>query len=133
MQEKNDLKLRHQQLLEEKEQLVAAQQKGGKSWTPAMQERLDAVVEEIVDLEEALEPTSEVEEKKDAYVPKPGEERFYHVQMIYGDDKYDSKTGNLIAKPFIQKYTPGEYRHFKEFANRLGYRDIKVLWDPTKK
>lgn len=127
--------------MQEKEKLVAEQKAGGKAWTETKQARLDEVVVTLLDLQDELEgleataaeatATSENQENPTAYVPKPGTEGFYHVRMTQGS-KYDSETGEQIAKPFIQTYTKGEYKHFEQFGKALGYKNIEVLWDPTK-
>lgn len=129
MQDKKDLELQYKQLQQEKEQLVAEQKAGGKAWTKEKQERLDSVVENLVDVTEALE---NMEASEGKYVPEPGTEGFYHVSMIKGTKKFDPETGKQIAFPFIQTFTQGEYKHFSVFGRHLGYTDITVLWDPTK-
>lgn len=88
-----------------------------------LQDELDAL--------EAPAATETSTEVPTAYVPKPGTEGFYHVRMTQGS-KYDSETGKQIAKPFVQTYTKGEYKHFEKFGKALGYKNIEVLWDPTK-
>lgn len=110
------------------------QKAGGKAWTKEKQERLDSVVESLVDVSEALESLEKVEtdQSTGTYVPKPGTEGFYHVSMIQGRKKFNEETGEQIAFPFVQMFTPGEYKHFSVFGKHLGYSDIKVVWDPTK-
>lgn len=116
---------------------MAEQKAGGKAWTDAKQTRLDEVVVTLLDLQDELDAletastASEVPANPTTYVPKPGTEGFYHVRMTQGS-KYDSETGEQIAKPFIQTYTKGEYKHFEKFGKALGYKNIEVLWDPTK-
>lgn len=123
-----------QQLQQEKETLVAEQKQGGKNWTSEKQARLDAVVEELVDTTDALEAmnTADDEATPAPFIPKPGEEGFYHVRMTDGKKKFNSETGERFNFPFVQKFTKSEYKHFKEFGEALGYVDIEVLWDPTK-
>lgn len=138
MQSKKDLELKWQQLQIEKKQLVAEQQKGGEAWTAEKQDRLDAVVEELIDLEEEIaalevkEVAAGTKGKTEKYVPEPGSEGFYHVRMTKGKKKFDPETGEQFNFPFVQTFTKGEYKHFAEFGSALGYVDIEVLWDPTK-
>lgn len=118
----------------QKEQLVQEQAKGGKTWTPEKQSKLDSVVLAIVDLEEAIEKAKAGEgtEKEETYVPAPGTESFYHVRMTKGLLKYDPVTGERYNMPFVQIMTSGEFKNFSQFGPKVGYYDIKVLWDPTK-
>lgn len=124
-----------QQLQQEKETLIAEQKKGGKNWTPEKQERLDAVVEELIDATDALDSlnaeASETASPK-PFIPEPGDEGFYHVKMTNGKKKFNPETGEQFNFPFVQKFTKSEYKHFKEFGGKLGYVDIEVLWDPAK-
>lgn len=122
-----------QALESERDTLVTAQKAGGKAWTADKQERLEALLMEIMDVQDDIADlaTPEDTSKEEAYVPKPGTEGFYHVQMTKGK-KFDPNTGEQISKPFVQVYTPGEYKHFAKFGEALGYCNIEVLWDPTK-
>lgn len=138
MQSKNleELQQTLKALESERDTLTAAQKAGGKNWTTEKQARLEAVLLEIMDTQDDIAELTEPKEEEAVtpknYVPKKGTERFYHVQMTKGK-KFDPNTGKQLNKPFIQMYTQSEYKHFEKFGKALGYCNIVVLWDPTKK
>lgn len=131
-------------------QLVSEREKTG-SLTPEKQAKLDSINEQLEYVEDAIDALDEVKEELDKtkaeladvksgkepdffkdYKPEPGTERFYHVAMCNGELKYDAKTGKRYNYPFTQIMTSGEFKNFSQFGDKVGYTNIKVLWDPTK-
>lgn len=68
--------------------------------------------------------------KQEVFIPEMVDSKLYHVMLRTGKPKYSS-TGEDISPKQIQKFTVAEFKHFKQHAERLGYR-MEVLFDPTK-
>jgi hypothetical protein len=133
---KQQLQTELEKLSAEKEKLVAAKASLPEKWTEKAQEKLDKVVEDIVDLEEQIElaqedETATVSEEKasEAYTPEEGTEEFVHLLLVKGR-RFNPKTGKEESTPYKQLFTHGEFQLFKENYVRLGYSVIQVLHDP---
>lgn len=125
----------HRQALTRKSELTVAKTKGGKNWTPEMQEELDEIAEMLVDIEEVLEQkkseaTVSTEAKaEDIYIPPTGTENMVHVSLFTGN-RYDPKTGKEINKPYRQMFSFSEWQLFKNNYSNLGYTIASVLHNP---
>jgi hypothetical protein len=61
------------------------------------------------------------------YKVPDNEKDVYHVQVTRNE--FDPATGKPLFQPFVQKYTPDEFKIFKQFPH--GYAIEEVLHDPT--
>lgn len=61
----------------------------------------------------------------------PGEETdVYHVNIQKGT-RFDPITGKEIGKPYVQKFSIAEFRHFEKHAAALGM-NFKVVHNPEE-
>lgn len=68
----------------------------------------------------------DVEEK---YLPQANERGLYHVVMA--KRAFHPVTRVRLEVPFVQKFSPAEYRVVSANLAQLGYDDINILWDPN--
>lgn len=102
----------------------------GDKLTKEQQARLDEVAEKVIDLEEQLEIVEIAKpEKKEGYQVPKGTENLVHLSIVRGE-QFDPNTGKEISEPYIQMFTFGEAKTFKERYKLLGYVIKKVLHDP---
>lgn len=111
---------------ERKSELEAIKAKGGKGWTPELQEELDDAALFLVDADDVIE-------EKAAAVPsykvKPGTEKMVHLSLIRGR-RFNPHTGKEESKPFTQLFTFSEWQLFKKNFAGLGYTIVDALHDP---
>lgn len=130
MQTKKELQSRLMDLEAAKSSLVVKKNKGTITATETKQ--LNAVVSELVDIEEELaklEATATVETP--TYAVNPREAHLYHVKVTKGS-KFDPETGKPLNTPFVQKFTEPEYKQLVGSLGSLGYK-LEVLHQPIKK
>lgn len=66
---------------------------------------------------------------QDSYIPdNPKEINLFHVKLER--EAFDSKTGQRLSKPFIQKFTIPDWNQFEKNSTGLGY-SVNILWNPT--
>ena len=112
-----------------KSELEAIKAKGGKAWTPELQEELDDIALFLVDVNDVIdEKASAISEKTD-YEVKPGTEKMVHLSLVRGR-RFNPHTGKEESKPFTQLFTFSEWQLFKKNFAGLGYTIIAVLHDP---
>lgn len=112
-----------------KNELEALKAKGGKGWTPELQEELDDIALFLVDINDVIEEkTAQIKEKANNYKPKPGTENMVHVSLIHGH-RFNPRTGEEESKPFVQLFTYSEWLLFKKNYVGLGYT-IEILHNP---
>lgn len=122
-------------------ELEALKSKEGAAFTEELADELDNCVMELgaatdeidkIELAEFREAAAAKKEgiKKEVFIPEVVDSKLYHVMLRTGKPKYSS-TGEDISPKQIQKFTVAEFKHFKQHAERLGYR-MEVLFDPTK-
>lgn len=63
------------------------------------------------------------------YIVQPGSEKNVHLRLRHGK-RFDSSTGKEISPEFNQVFSYSEWRLFKAHHISLGYKIIKVLFDP---
>lgn len=63
-----------------------------------------------------------------AFKPTPETAHLFHVKI--SREEYDPATGKPLFIPFVQTFTPDEYRLFLKHPH--GYSVKEVLHDPTK-
>lgn len=140
-----------QELKEQKDKVVQAKAENPTKWTKASQDKLDKLVEAIVDLEEQIEladpdetagqetPTetegekpqeTPAEAKEEGYSPEEGTEKMVHLKICHGR-RFNPNTGKEEATPKTQLFSYGEFQLFKQNYSRLGYTVVEVLHDPT--
>lgn len=122
-----------QALLDKKAKLEKIKAEAPDSWTDKLQVTLDEVDGEITDIEEEIAEAEKQESKvyKDASYKLPkNTERFVHLAIIKGR-RFDENTGKEIAVPRVQMFNYGEFKLFLQNGARLGYKVVKVLYDPT--
>lgn len=112
-------------LKKKKQELLQAKESGPKEFSEEAQSELDEVTEKIVDLEEQIEATTTT------YVPEPGTEKLVHLSIINGR-RFNENTGEEISKPYVQKFTYGEYKNFVKNASLCGYTIVEELYNPYK-
>lgn len=106
-------------------------------FTESNQAQLDAITEQIVDLEDLKEQIelsgndNEQVANKDHYQPKPGTEKLVHLLITRGR-RFDENTGKEVSKPYVQTFTYGEYKNFIKNAELIGYNIVKELYNPYK-
>ena len=61
---------------------------------------------------------------------KKGEEGHVHLEIIKAE--FDPKTGKQKFKPFVQTFTPKEYRSFLEYPNGMGVVKVHHLPEGVK-
>ena len=105
-----------------KSELEAIKAKGGKAWTPELQEELDDIALFLVDVDDIIED-------KANYKVKPGTEKMVHLSLVRGR-RFNPHTGKEESKPFIQLFTFSEWQLFKKNFTGLGYTIIAALHDP---
>ncbi len=125
----DELKAIKNKAVARKAELEAAKTKGGKGWTPDMQEEFDEVALFLVDLEEIIDQKMLEEPATPSYIPEPGTENMVHLSIVRGR-RFNPMTGAEISKPFIQKFTFAEWQLFKNNFKGLGYTIMEALHDP---
>lgn len=63
------------------------------------------------------------------YIVQPGSEKSVHLRLRHGK-RFDSSTGKEISPEFNQIFSYAEWCLFKVHHISLGYKIIKVLFDP---
>lgn len=106
--------------------LEALKVKGGKAWTPELQEELDSLALLLVDVDDAIEEKAKA---KTSYTPEPGTEQMVHLSIVQGR-RFNPLTGKEESKAFTQLFTFGEWRLFKKHYKSLGFTVLTVLHDP---
>ena len=117
-----------------KVELEALKAKGGKEWTPALQEELDDVVLFLVDVDEkkkkkAASASGETATETTSYNLAPGTEKMVHLSLVRGR-RFNPLTGKEEAKVFTQLFTFAEWQLFKKNYKNLGYTIMAALHDP---
>lgn len=112
---------------ERKIELEALKTKGGKEWTPALQEELDDVALFLVDVDDVIEEKATT--KIPSYSPAPGTENMVHLSLVQGH-RFNPHTGKEESKVFTQLFTFAEWQLFKKNYKNLGYTIIAALHDP---
>ena len=137
-----------------KSELEAAKTKGGKAWTPEMQDELNEIAIFLVDIEDCIDEktaeaakiealqairveqaksraeqaSKETETSPKGYVVKQGTEDMVHLKLVKGK-RYNPNTGDEISKPYVQVFTFSEWQLFKKNFTGLGYVIVDVLHD----
>lgn len=117
-----------------KAELEALKAKGGKAWTPALQEELDDVALFLVDVDDVIEEkaasiSGETATKTTSYNPAPGTEKMVHLSLVRGR-RFNPLTGKEESKVFTQLFTFAEWQLFKKNYKNLGYTVMAALHDP---
>jgi hypothetical protein len=116
-----------------KTELETLKAKGGKAWTPELQEELDSLALLLVDVDDAIEEKAKAEEKfktkAPSYTPEPGTEQMVHLSIVQGR-RFNPLTGKEESKAFTQLFTFGEWQLFKKHYKSLGFTVLAVLHDP---
>lgn len=110
-----------------KTELEALKAKGGKAWTPELQEELDSLALLLVDVDDAIE--EKAKSKTSSYTPEPGTEQMVHLSIVQGR-RFNPLTGKEESKAFTQLFTFGEWQLFKKHYKSLGFTVLAVLHDP---
>lgn len=135
LEEVKDYKLKAEN---RKAELEALKAKGGKAWTPALQEELDSVVLFLVDVDDVIEAKTTAAEEviaaeektaKASYVISPGTENMVHLSLVHGR-RFNPLTGKEESKVFTQIFTFAEWQLFKKNYAGLGYTIVAALHDP---
>lgn len=126
---KSQLQLQLQQLQQKKAELLQKKTEAPSKFTKDWQDELAKVTEQIIDLEEQIE--LEGDEQNTGYKPAPGTENLIHAKITRGH-RFDENTGKEISVPYVQMFTYGEFKNFKEKASLIGYT-YEVLYNPYKK
>ena len=108
-----------------KAELAALKADTKKGITEEQQEELDAIAIFLVDVDDIIE----AKEKSEVYKVPKGEEKLVHLKIVNGR-RFNPNTGKEESKPFIQKFTYGEFTVFKNSHSMLGYIVVEVLHDP---
>ena len=127
---KSQLQQELQKLQQEKKELMESKAKAPSKFTKEQQAKLDAITEQVIDLEEQIELASD-EQPGTGYKPQPGTENLAHLSIVKGR-RFDENTGKEISGPYIQMFTYGEYKNFKKNAELIGYNIVEVLYNPFK-
>lgn len=112
-----------------KAELGALKAKGGKEWTPALQEELDDVALFLVDVDDVIEEKAASTTTKPSYTPAPGTEKMVHLSLVRGR-RFNPLTGKEESKVFTQLFTFPEWQLFKKNYKNLGYTVMAALHDP---
>lgn len=118
-----------------KAELEALKAKGGKEWTPELQEELDDVVLFLVDIDDVIfdkaanNVSKEITSDDSSYNPEPGTENMVHLSLVRGR-RFNPLTGKEESKAFTQLFTFAEWQLFKKNYKNLGYTVIAALHDP---
>lgn len=111
-----------------KSELEAIKAKGGKAWTPELQEELDDIALFLVDVNDVIDEKASATPAK-PYDLKPGTEKMVHLSLVRGR-RFNPHTGKEESEPFTQLFTFSEWQLFKKNFAGLGYTIIAVLHDP---
>ena len=71
-----------------------------------------------------------VKPKEDEYTPKESEKDLFHA--ILEKPLFNTGTGERLSNPYLQKFTPREWKVFIANAEKLGYT-VNVTWNPEEK
>lgn len=112
-----------------KAELEALKTKGGKAWTPELQEELDDVALFLVDVDDVIEEKAANITTKPSYIPAPGTEKMVHLSLVRGR-RFNPITGKEESKVFTQLFTFAEWQLFKKNYKNLGYTVMAALHDP---
>lgn len=115
--------------IERKAELEAIKAKGGKAWTPELQEELDDIALFLVDVDDVIEEKVSAAPVKTGYEVKPGTEKMVHLSLVRGR-RFNPHTGKEESKPYTQLFTFSEWQLFKKNYAGLGYTIVAVLHDP---
>lgn len=124
-----------------KAELEKSKAKLGNKFPPADEESLLEATEQIDDINAILSARAEAvkaatqtdsDSQESNYVVKEGEEDLVHAEIIYGENRYDSKTRKQLIFPYVQTFTTREFETFKAHADNLGYEILRILHQPTK-
>lgn len=113
-------------VIAQKSEFEAIKNKGGKAWTPELQEELDSIAILLVDIDDIIE---EKRATKSNYKVMPGNEKMVHLSLIRGR-RFNPITGKEESKSFVQMFTFSEWQLFKKNYTNLGYIIVDVLHDP---
>lgn len=111
-----------------KSELEAIKAKGGKAWTPELQEELDGIALFLVDVNDVIDEKASATPAK-PYDLEPGTEKMVHLSLVRGR-RFNPHTGKEESKPFTQLFTFSEWQLFKKNFAGLGYTIVAVLHDP---
>lgn len=106
-----------------KQQLESLKEQGGEKWTKSMQDKFNAVVLTLVDVDNVITEYDKV------YHPKPGTEKMVHVSLIRGR-RFNPNTGKEESEPFVQVFTYPEWQLFKKCHMNLGIAINEILHNP---
>lgn len=129
--------------LKRKAELDTLKAKGGKAWTPVLQEELEDVALFLAGLDNAIKEkawaASIGEEtataiatdiaKAPSYTPAPGTEKMVHLSLVQGR-RFNPLTGKEESQIFTQLFTFAEWQLFKKNYRNLGYTVMAALHDP---
>ena len=110
----------------DKAALEAQKAKGGPTWTESKQDELTEVTMFLVDAEDLLENWPD----NSKYQVPVGSEKCVHLKIFKGTNRYDSRTGKELRKPYVQMFSYAEWQLFKNNHKALGFSIIEVLHDP---
>lgn len=122
-----EIKIYKKEAQSRKTELEAIKAKGGKNWTPDLQEELDDIALFLVDIDDTIE--EKIETKESSYSPAPGTEKMVHLSLVQGR-RFNSLTGREESKVFTQLFTFAEWQLFKKNYKNLGYTVLAALHDP---
>lgn len=127
----SDIQAHRADALRRKAELEALKTKGGKAWTPELQDELNEIALLLVDIDDVIEEKQNEATSTTAngYVIKPGTEKMVHLSLVRGF-RFNPNTGEEVSKPFVQMFTFSEWQLFKNNFNRLGYSIVAALHDP---
>lgn len=112
-----------------KSELEAIKAKGGKAWTPELQEELDDIALFLVDVNDVIEEKALAASTNTDYKVEPGTEKMVHLSLVRGR-RFNPHTGKEESKPFVQVFTFSEWQLFKKNFAGLGYTIMAALHDP---
>ena len=112
------------------EQIKAEKEAADKKAAEEVRLKKEAEQKEAAKKAEAdLEAKIKAAQGDGSYLAKENERGLFHIKLE--KPAHDPQTGKKLSKPFIQKFTPVDFKQF-ETANRgLGYT-IVVLWNPEE-
>lgn len=130
-----EVKSYKQEAQKRKAELEALKAKGGKAWTPELQEELDDVALFLVDVDDVIEEkaasanSKKTATKASSYTPASGTEKMVHLSLVRGR-RFNPLTGKEESKVFTQLFTFAEWQLFKKNYKNLGYTVMAALHDP---
>ena len=114
-----------------KTELEALKLKGGKNWTPDLQEEFEDIVLFLAAIDGVIEEkmAGSKEQASEGYSVAPGTEKMVHVSIVRGR-RFNSMTGEEESPAYTQMFTFAEWQLFKKTYKGLGYTIMAALHDP---